>query len=223
MSPSPADAPSRMPAEWEPHRATWIAWPHHEPDWPGKLEIIPWVYGEIVRILSRHEPVNILITDPEAEKIARHVLEQAAADLARIRFWIVPTDRSWMRDSGPIFTIDDHGGKRILDWRFNGWAKYADCTADDRVPAFVAEQLGFERTQPMFGNWRIVLEGGSIDVNGRGSLLTTEECLLSPDVQVRNPGCSKAEMEKINAGLLDGSIGDERIAQLLASGTIRQG
>lgn len=197
----PAKQGFRMPAEWERHAATWLAWPHRESDWPGKFEVTPWVYAEIVRILSQQEPVNLLIRDASEAETVRDILNRAGADLTQVRLWPKPTDRSWMRDSGPIFVVDDRGSKAVLDWHFNGWAKYPDWPADDLVPEFVANQFQLDRWQPMHRGRRVVLEGGSIDVNGNGLMLTTEECLLS-EIQERNPTFDRADYERVFADYL---------------------
>jgi agmatine deiminase len=202
---TPAENPSargfRMPAEWEPHAATWLAWPHRESDWPGKFAPIPWVYAEIVRALTRHEPVNLIVTDEPAAGAVRDLLCRAGADTNRVRFWPAPTDRSWVRDSGPIFVRGSDGARVALDWRFSAWAKYPDWHQDDRVPQFVAEALGVPRVEPVHNGHRVVLEGGSIDVNGSGLLLTTEECLLSK-TQERNPALDRADYEAVFAEYL---------------------
>lgn len=188
--------PLRMPAEWEPHEGTWLAWPHEKTDWPGKFQPIPWVYCEIIRRLARYERVHILVNDAETEQRTRKMLRQTHADLAAVDFFICPTDRSWTRDFCPIFVRDERGKPVITNWRFNGWAKYPNAETDDAVPSQIARRLKMREVQPKIGRRRIVLEGGSIDVNGRGSLLTTEECLLS-DVQARNPGLSREQMEAV--------------------------
>jgi agmatine deiminase len=185
----------RMPAEWEPHAATWLAWPHERSDWPGKFAPIPWVYAEVVRQLAPGERVRILVQDAAAQAAARRVLERAHADLARVDFFRIPTDRSWTRDFCPIFVRDAAGRVALTDWRFTAWAKYPDWRRDDAVPARLARRLALPRWQPALAGRRLVLEGGSIDVNGRGTLLTTEECLLS-DVQARNPGLARDAMER---------------------------
>jgi agmatine deiminase len=179
-----------MPAEWEPHAATWLAWPHESSDWPGKFAPVPWLYGEIVRHLARVERVRILIEDDEAEERARRILKKCHADLNAVEFLQRSTNRSWIRDYGPLFIRSRTGEVAVTDWEFHGWAKYADHTADNAVPRFIAKELKQRRFNP-----GLVLEGGSIDVNGEGKLLTTEECLLSP-VQARNPGVSRAEIER---------------------------
>jgi len=176
-----------MPAEWEPHEATWLAWPHEKSDWPGKFEPIPWVYGEIVRHLSRAERVRILVENEDAEERVRRILRKCHANADAVEFFHLPTNRSWTRDYCPIFV--KNRGVAIAHWRFNGWAKYSNYERDATVPAALAETLRMERIET-----GLVLEGGSIDVNGARKLLTTEECLLS-DVQARNPGVSRRSLE----------------------------
>ncbi len=189
-----------MPAEWEPHASTWLAWPHHEPDWPGRFEPIPWVYAEIVRALTRHESVNLIVPHDSTEAVT-DILTRASADMGRVKLWVAPTNRSWVRDSGPIFVRTAAGERVALDWHFNAWAKYDNWQLDDRIPAFVAEKLGVPSVQPVHNGHRVVLEGGSIDVNGAGLLLTTEECLLSK-TQERNPPFGRADYERVFAEYL---------------------
>ncbi|MDE1162607.1 MAG: agmatine deiminase family protein [Acidobacteriaceae bacterium] len=189
----------RMPAEWAPHAATWIAWPHNAEDWPGKFQPIPWVYAEIVRLLSAVEDVHLLVNDAAAEKRARTILTRQHATLERIHFHQWPTDRIWLRDSGPIFVKNAAGERQITDWRFNAWAKYPNWKNDDKIPSRVAKLHKMSSVQPEITlangkKQRLVLEGGSIDTNGEGILITTEECLLS-DVQQRNPGVTKEQLE----------------------------
>jgi agmatine deiminase len=197
----PPAAGYRMPAEWEPHRGTWLAWPHRRSDWPGRFAPIPWVYGEIVRALARYEEVNLLVRDADQRAAAERVLTHSHADLSRVRFHVCPTDRSWVRDSGPLFVVGPGGEKAALDLHFNGWAKYPDWKNDDRVPGFVARLRGVAAWRPTCRGHRVVLEGGSIDVNGRELLLTTEECLLS-EVQQRNPPMGRADYERVFADYL---------------------
>ena len=189
-----------MAAEWEPHEATWLAWPHNREDWPGKFQAIPWLYAEIVRLLAAHERVHLLVEDARAERKARGILARAGANLDQVSFHQWPTDRVWTRDSGPIFVRDKTGKIALTDWRFNAWAKYSDWHLDDQVPGRVAKLLRLPDWQPSVelgdgSTHRLVLEGGSIDANGAGMLLTTEECLLS-EVQQRNPGVSRAQLER---------------------------
>jgi agmatine deiminase len=187
-----------MPAEWERHDATWIAWPHNRSDWPGKFAPVPWVYAEIVRHLSRAERVNILVDDAQAERRAAACLRRQGAVMESVRFWRIPTDRVWARDFGPIFTVRD-GADPVLgvNWRFSAWAKYPDWKRDDAAADGIVRAARLPQHRPVRddGRTRIVLEGGSIDVNGEGLLLTTEECLLS-DVQQRNPGMDRAAYER---------------------------
>lgn len=218
MQESPTIEPTfRMPAEWGPHAATWLAWPHHAADWPGKIAPIPWVYAEIVRHLHRHEVVHILVNSAAKEAAARRVLKRAMVNLSQVTFHRWPTDRVWTRDSGPTFLVGPAGERALLDWRFNAWAKYPNWQNDDAVPARVAEATGLPIRQPTWNGQRVVLEGGSIDVNGRGLLLTTEECLLS-DVQCRNPGMTREDYERVFAETLgvkkvlwlnEGIVGDD--------------
>lgn len=183
----------RMPAEWDAHTSTWIAWPHNAEDWPGKFQPIPWVYSEIVKNLSQVEDVNILVNDERAEKTATRILTRAGANLARVHFHLWKTDRIWLRDSGPIF-VKKNNEVAITNWKFNAWAKYPNWQNDNEIPSHVARKYAMKSFEPMIGDHRVVLEGGSIDVNGAGAMLTTEECLLS-DVQQRNPGISKQQLE----------------------------
>ncbi len=210
-----------MPGEWEPHSATWIAWPHNRSDWPGKFASIQWVYAEIVRNLARVEGVNILVNDESTEAKARQVLIEAEVlpkkseapgrPRGNIRFWRIPTDRGWVRDSGPMFLRRGVRSPVALPplaataWRFNAWAKYNDWRRDVEVSTEIGRRLQVATWQPEVAvegeQRRVVLEGGSIDVNGRGTLLTTEECLLST-VQQRNPGVSRERLEQLFAAYL---------------------
>ena len=192
-------APFRMPAEWERHEATWIGWPHRLTDWPGRFAPIPWVYGEIVRKLCPGELVRILVHSRAHEDAARRVLARVGADLARVEFLRWPTDRGWTRDFGPIFVKRTAGRPEVAIARFgfNAWAKYPDWRKDASVPPRAAKKLGLRLLPVVAKDKDVVLEGGSIDVNGQGTLLTTEECLLDPMVQVRNPGFRKADYAEI--------------------------
>jgi agmatine deiminase len=192
---TPAQLGYRMPAEWEPHEAVWIAWPHEEADWPDKFAPIPWVYAEIVRRLYCSERVRILVNDTTTRELACRYLRAAGVEPAEVDFYFIPTDRVWTRDFAPLFVVGDAGQVDVTDWGFNAWAKYPNWHHDDAVPAQVAEQLGMRRWTVHHGGQRVVLEGGSIDVNDDGLLLTTEECLLSP-VQARNPNLTRADLER---------------------------
>jgi agmatine deiminase len=243
-----------MPAEWEPHAATWLAWPHYHEDWPGKFEPIPWVYTEIIRNLARHERVELVVNDAVSERRVRKLLDRANAPLANVGFHRWPTNRIWMRDSGCIFVVPAGPGFARLDsrgrlspqensmsrqdreghdpstalrasfsradkrprrvgalapegslvatkFRFSAWAKYSNWTLDEKIGTSMASTAKAAEVRPLHKEKRVVLEGGSIDVNGLGTLLTTEECLLSK-VQQRNPGMSRKDYEKLFAGYL---------------------
>jgi len=209
----------RMPAEWEPHRATWIGWPHHEPDWPGKLEAVRWAYAEIARVLADHEPVEVLCPTDDVQDDVRAVLAAHAVRTDRVRLHSVPTDRVWLRDSGPTGAIDAAGHVVWLSWVFNGWAKYDNWTQDSGVGAAFATITGLARLEPRRPDTgeRLVLEGGGIEVNGHGLMLVTEEWLTS-DVQVRNPGLGARDYERLFAEWLgvrhtiwlgEGCVGDD--------------
>ncbi len=191
----------RLPAESEPHEATWIGWPHNKTDWPGKFSLIPWVYGEIVRHLAPGEIVRVLVESAAHEKGARRVLERVGVDLSRIEFFRVSTDRGWTRDAGPtfVFVRRDRGKPEvaIVRFGFNGWARYPDFRKDARVTARLAYALGIPSFPATAPGRDVVLEGGAIDVNGTGTLVTTEECLLDPGSQVRNPGFTRADYERV--------------------------
>jgi agmatine deiminase len=238
--PSPASLSYRMPAEWEPHQATWIAWPHNRSDWPGKFAAIPWVYADIVRHLSRVEQVNIVVKNAAEKSLARKVLGLANVSLKNIRFYLWPTNRVWTRDSGPIFVRRDSKADpvAITNWRFNAWAKYSDWKLDYQLPSRIAKALRLKQFTPTVAlngkPHHVVLEGGSIDVNGQGLMLTTEECLLSK-VQQRNPGLSRKDLENIFAEYLGaekviwlgkGIVGDDThghvddIARFVNAGTV---
>ena len=196
---SAAGAPGfLMPPEWEPHAATWVAWPHNRRDWPGKFEPIPWVYGEIVRALARLEPVKILINSAAQENEARAVLAAAGAAMESLELHRIPTDRIWARDYGPIFvrSTGTASGLSIAGFRFNAWAKYPNFSRDSRVAGRIGRAVSCPVRPVLVRGEKVVLEGGSIDVNGRGSLLTTEECLLDREVQARNPSLSRGEIEQ---------------------------
>jgi agmatine deiminase len=212
----------RMPAEWEPHAATWLAWPHYKLDWPGKFEPIRWVYAEIIRYLSRGERVEVIVKDSAAEKLARKILKRAHALNSNVGFHRWPTNRVWTRDSGCAFVFQEQSQSQnphrvsaksaetrmghpqalaAIEWRFNAWAKYSNWKHDEKIGRLMANAAGANEVRPEFNSTRVVLEGGSIDVNGCGTLITTEECLLSR-VQQRNPGMKKRDYEQIFAEYL---------------------
>jgi len=224
-----------MPAEWEPHAATWLDWPHYHGDWPNKFEPIPWVYAEIIRNLAQHERVELIVNNATAERKVRKLLTRANVLPSNVRFHRWPTNRVWVRDSGCIFVSrEEHdfekGRERVqqrgraalqrrvkppeslgalapkghalaINFRFNAWAKYSNYRHDDKLGALMATTVRTPEIRPLSNHTRVVLEGGSIDVNGRGTLLTTEECLLSK-IQQRNPGMTRKDYEEIFAAYL---------------------
>jgi agmatine deiminase len=230
----PAQLGWYMPAEWQPHEATWMAWPHQRDDWPGKFLTIPWVYAEIIRHLHSGERVHLLVNDAGAEKRARAVLQKEGVALDQVRFFHLTTDRAWIRDYGPLFLTNGRGENAFTNWHFNGWAKYPDWHKDDAIPDQLETILNMPAWKPASRARRVVLEGGSIDVNGAGLLLTTEECLLSKD-QERNPGLARADLEQVFADYLgirkvlwlgNGIAGDDThghvddLARFVAPGTV---
>ena len=207
---SPVAAGYAMPAEWERHEATWLAWPHHEADWPGKMEAVRWVYGEMVRKILPGELVRVLVRHRAEEKLARSYLQRAGCDLKKVQFIVHPTNRGWLRDSGPIFVkrrtgrdalprvqadrqVGPTSQTAIVHFHFNAWARHDDWQKDRKVPEMAARKLGQRLFHAEFNGEPFVLEGGGIEVNGCGTLLTTEECYLHPKIQVRNPGLTRAQ------------------------------
>ncbi|MCC5875246.1 MAG: agmatine deiminase family protein [Candidatus Sumerlaeia bacterium] len=203
----------RMPAEWEPHKATWLSWPHKLESWPGKFAPVPAVWAAMIREIAEGETVNLLVRDGEMEKQARAVLKEHRADAGSVVFHHIPTNDAWIRDYGPIFVINENADQRVvaLKWGYNSWGdKYPPYDLDNAVPARAAEIAGV----PLVDG-RMILEGGSIDVNGAGLLLTTKACLLNPN---RNPELSQEEIERRLKDYLgvkkilwlgDGIIGDD--------------
>ena len=211
----------RMPAEWEPHASTWLAWPHYHGDWPGKFEPIPWVYAEIIRNLAKHEQVELIVNNATAARQARKVLERADALSENIRLHRWPTNRVWLRDSGCIFLKPRTDFARLesrgpslnkskesgladllaLKFRFNAWAKYSNWRYDEKIGSLMSKAAHTSEIRATSAGQRMVLEGGSIDVNGAGTVLTTEECLLSK-VQERNPHMARIHYEKAFADYL---------------------
>jgi agmatine deiminase len=189
----------RMPAEWESHKATWIAWPHNITDWPGKFAPIPWVYAEIVRHIVPGEIVRIIVNSRTYQTNACRVLKRIGVDLSRVEFFRFPTDRGWTRDFGPIFIKRDppRPDVAVARFGFTGWSRYPNWRKDCQVPERAAKALGLRMFDAVVKGRRFVLEGGSVDVNGRGTLITTEECLLDPETQVRNPGFTREEITAV--------------------------
>ncbi len=186
----------RLPAEWERHEATWLGWPHNRSDWPDRFAPIPWVYAEIVRRISAGEKARIVVESKEHERQARAVLKSANVDVSNVEFFTLRTDRGWTRDSGPQFVKNEDGIAQV-NFKFNGWAKYPDYKKDRSLPGFISKKLGFKSFLPEHKGRHVVLEGGSIDYNGNGTLLTTEECLLDENVQTRNAGFQKEDYEEV--------------------------
>jgi agmatine deiminase len=191
----------RWPAEWEHHRATWLAWPHHEADWPEKFAPIPWVFAEVVRHLAEVETVNILV-DERSHLVAVSTLRRLGLESNGGVVNLIPcaTDRIWTRDYAPLF-VKRENRTVAVKWRFNGWAKYENWQQDDAAGSLIAENADVPVITPARNGEPIVLEGGSVDTNGLGTLLTTEECLLS-DEQVRNPGWTREYYEQVFAEYL---------------------
>jgi agmatine deiminase len=183
-----------MPAEWERHEATWLAWPHNPTDWPGKVGAIRWVYTEMVRKIAPGELVRMLVNSGTAETQVVESLVRAGLDAGCVEVGVHPTNRGWTRDMGPVF-VRRGGETAIVHFHFNAWAKYPDWRKDRRVPEAVAKRLGKRLFHAECNGRPLVLEGGGIEVNGRGTLLTTEECYLDPTTQVRNPGLGREEFE----------------------------
>jgi agmatine deiminase len=210
---TPAAAGFRMPAEWEPHAGTWLAWPHNARDWPGKFGAIPWAFAEIIRAITRSERVRLIVKDARHEAAAQRALAKAHVPLAEIDFFRAATDRGWTRDMCPIFVVREKpgGGRELgaVSFRFDGWAKYPDWRRDDAAKERIVAKLGLRAWRPEAAGRRVVLEGGAIDVDGEGTLLATEECLLS-EVQARNPGLGRAGTEAV----LRDQLGAERVIWL---------
>jgi len=223
----------RMPAEWEPHAATWLAWPHNARDWPAKLAAIHWVYVEIVRLLQRAEPVRILVHDERWKARVERMLLDGGVDMDRVKLILQPTDRSWVRDSGPTFVLRGKKAEAVC-WRFNAWARYRNWRRDVHVAGRIAGCAGTPVHEPTRNGRRVVLEGGAIESDGKGRLLVTEECLLS-GTQQRNPGFSREDYEAVfaehlGAGeviwLASGIVGDDThghiddLARFVAPGVV---
>lgn len=186
----------RLPAEWEEHDSTILCWPHQKNDWPGKFTPIPWVYTEILRHILPGEIVRLIVQSEEHKEKISKILLRANIPQTNIRFILLKTDRSWMRDTTPVF-IKQGNTVKAVNFRFNGWAKYDNWHLDKNIPGKINTCLKLESNEAWYKSVDIVLEGGSIDSNGNGALLTTEECLLDPKIQVRNPGFNKLDYEQV--------------------------
>lgn len=186
----------RLPAEWEKHEATWIGWPHNKNDWPGKFSPIKWIYCDIVKNICEAETVRILVQSSDHKKQAISALQSAGVNLNNVEFFIRKTNRGWLRDSSPFY-VREKEKLVALDFKFNAWAKYDDYNLDNKIPSFICKKFGLKRITTGYNGKPIVLEGGSIDTNGKGTLITTEECLLDDKIQIRNPGFTKKDYENI--------------------------
>lgn len=187
----------RMPAEWEPHKAILLGFPHNRQDWPGKFEAAQWAFVDFIKKVCQFEDLYLVVKNQKEEEKARTLLEKHHVDSARITYIQQDTNRGWMRDCGPITVYDDNNKPVLLNFGFNAWAKYRNYKKDSMIPGCVSKFLQWPMVEVMHKNRKVILEGGAIDVNGAGALLTTEECLLDPKIQVRNPGFTKIDYETI--------------------------
>jgi agmatine deiminase len=196
---TPLEAGFKFPAEWDAHGATWIGWCHNKNDFPGKIATIHWVYGEITRkLIEAGERVCVLVQDARHEAKARGVLTKTGADFEKIEFYQIPHNRGWMRDSGPMFVKNEETRETaVVKFKFNAWAKYPDWELDNEVAVKFAKQNRRRIFNVEYKGREVVLEGGAIDLNGEGTLLSTEECLLDDEVQARNPHLSRGEIEQV--------------------------
>jgi Peptidylarginine deiminase and related enzymes len=185
-----------LPAEWKTHKATWLGWPHNEKDWPGKFSPIKWVFAEMIRKISEGEIIKIIIESENHIDKAKQVLVSAGVEPGKIEFHIHETNRGWLRDAGPAF-VKRNDVIALIDFRFNGWAKYKNHKKDDTIPSLIAEKTGYKLFPGIYNDRHVVLEGGAIDINGKGTLITTEECILDNNTQVRNPDFTKSDYESL--------------------------
>lgn len=190
----------RMPAEWEPQERIWFSWPHNEADWPGKFAPVPYVFAEMIRLIAATQRVGLLVKDEGAKRTAKKILTQSDANMKNVDFLIAPTDRGWMRDCGPIW-VKSGKEKLALDWGFSAWAKYPNWKKDNVVPSYVMAFTGDGGLIPNHRSKQVVLEGGGIEVDGAGSIIVTEEWLLSKK-QVRNKGFTREDYESVFAHYL---------------------
>lgn len=210
-------ASRRFPAEWEPQEGILLCFPHNGNDWPGKYGAVQWAFVEFIKKIATIEKVFLIVKDKALEDKVTNLLQIASVSLENIRFIIQRTNRSWMRDSGPIIVKKD-GNREALNFNFNGWAKYKNWQLDKHVPKTISENLNIPLTRVCYKGKNVVLEGGALEVNGKGTLITSEECLLHPTVQVRNEGFTKKDYEAIfkeylgitqTIWLKDGIVGDD--------------
>jgi agmatine deiminase len=187
----------RMPAEWAPQERIWLSWPHAKADWPGKFAPVPWVFAEMVRVITTSgQRVGLLVKDAKIRAEAMEMLDRAGATLTLVDMLEVPTNRGWLRDCGPIWVHLEDGERIALNWKFNAWAKYSNWRLDNDVPDHIAAFTRDDSLEPIANDKPIVLEGGGIEVNGAGSIIVTEEWLLS-DTQVRNKKFTREDYEAV--------------------------
>jgi len=186
----------RFPAEWENQQGILLCFPHNGNDWPGKYGAIQWAFVEFIKKVTTFEEVVLVVADENLKEKVIGMLEIAEVELKAVMFIIHKTNRSWMRDSGPI--IVKNGSKReALNFNFNGWAKYKNFQLDKFVPSKVAEALQLPLTQVTYNGKPVIVEGGAIETNGKGTLITSEECLMHPTIQVRNQNFTKEDYEAV--------------------------
>ncbi len=187
----------RLPAEWETHEATWISWSYNKEDWPGKFSPITWVFAEIVKKLVKGEQVYIIVRDDKHKKSAINILRKVGADLSQIIFVEQKTDRNWLRDSSSFFVKDENQKVHPVRFQFNAWAKYKNFKLDQKIPFTISKVINKKLIDAVYNDKLVVLEGGAIDTNGQGTIISTEECLLDEKTQTRNPGFTKKDYEKV--------------------------
>ncbi len=187
----------RFPAEWEKQKGIILSFPHDGKDWPGKYKAIQWALVEFIKKIASVEEVYLVVSDEKLKSRVDEMLSTAHVNKSNVSYIIHRTNRSWMRDSGPIILKNADGNSEALDFNFNGWAKYKNFRLDRHVPSKVAAALELPLTKAMYKGKPVVLEGGAIDSNGKGTLMTSGECLLDPKIQVRNPGFTKADYEAV--------------------------
>jgi agmatine deiminase len=186
----------RMPAEWEQQQGLLLCFPHNGNDWPGKYGAIQWAFVEFIKKVAQVETVFLMVADEKLQAKVNEMLQMAHVNLNNVSYILQKTNRSWMRDSGPII-VKNGNNREAVNFNFNGWAKYKNYQLDKHVPSKVANHLNIPLTQAVYKGKPIILEGGAIDVNGKGSLITSEECLIHPTIQVRNKNFTKADYETI--------------------------
>jgi agmatine deiminase len=190
MNDTPSSDGYRMPAEWEPHKGTWLTWPHNPETWPGQnMDQVESDYLQIVKAIAQGEQAHILVQDKHAEKDINNKLQANGINMSQVFLYDIPTNDSWIRDYGPNFLVCDEERKvAITDWDFDSWGRKYKWELDDLVSSIIAEQLELPKFKP-----EIVLEGGAIEVNGLGTCLTTDSCVLNPN---RNDGIRRERMEE---------------------------